>query len=379
MYSLNAFGNMIADATRVEAYSKAIAAAVRHGDVVADIGCGAGLFSLLACRAGARRVFAIEADDCIQLARELAQANGLADRIEFLQSESTSTELPERANVIVSDIRGVLPLFQNAIPVLDDARKRFLCAGGIMIPRQDTLKAGLIDAHEYYCDITSPWEKPIAGLDLSSPLSQALNRLHSSSFRREQLVSEPKEWGVLDYATGAQASLGAELEFVPTREGMAHGICLWFETNLFADIRFSTQPGDHSVYGQMFLPWLKAVAVHEGMRIHVALRADLFKRDYVWRWETTVPATGGQPQIRFTQSSFQGAPFAPQSLRHQELHFIPTLSETGEAELWILQQMRGDQTLQSIAQGALERFPSVFSSRQAAFNRVAELSNKLSR
>jgi len=41
------------------------------GDTVAEIGCDAPAFSsLLACRAGARRVFAIELDDSIQFARQ---------------------------------------------------------------------------------------------------------------------------------------------------------------------------------------------------------------------------------------------------------------------------------------------------------------------
>src|SRR5258708_34937911 len=63
MYSLREFGKMIADAGRFDAYAKAIAAAVGPGDTVAEIGCGPGGFWLLACRAGARRVCAIEADD----------------------------------------------------------------------------------------------------------------------------------------------------------------------------------------------------------------------------------------------------------------------------------------------------------------------------
>lgn len=104
---------MIADVARVNAYAEAIAAAVRPGDLVEDIGCGAGLFSFLACRAGARRVFAIETDECIQSARELAMANGLTDVVEFMQGESLRTELPERVNVVVADIRGVLPLFRD--------------------------------------------------------------------------------------------------------------------------------------------------------------------------------------------------------------------------------------------------------------------------
>src|SRR5690242_2163452 len=115
MYSLRAYGEMIADAGRFDAYSQAIDRVVRPGDVVLEIGCGPGVFSLLACRAGASRVYAIETEDVIHLARELATANGLAGCITFLQGDSRKLELPERVNVIVSDIRGNLPLFDHAV------------------------------------------------------------------------------------------------------------------------------------------------------------------------------------------------------------------------------------------------------------------------
>ncbi len=67
---------------------------------------------MLACRFGARRVYAFEPSPIIELAREIAAANGLADRIEFIPKMSTESSLPEPANVvIVSDVRGILPLF----------------------------------------------------------------------------------------------------------------------------------------------------------------------------------------------------------------------------------------------------------------------------
>jgi predicted RNA methylase len=123
MYSLCDYGATSADSGRFNAHVNAIARAVRSGGTIADIGCGPGLFSLLACRAGARRVFAIESEDIIQFGRELAAANCFTDRIDFFQSDSRKTELPERANVIVFDLRGVLPLYNNAIPSLEDARQ----------------------------------------------------------------------------------------------------------------------------------------------------------------------------------------------------------------------------------------------------------------
>ena len=190
MYSLRDFGAMIADAGRFGAYAKAIAAAVRPGDTVAEIGCGPGVFSLLACRAGARRVFAIESDDSIQFARQLAAANSFTDRIEFFQSDSRKAELPERANVIVSDIRGVLPLHDHAIPSLEDARQRLLAPGGIMIPLRDTLKAAVINADEYYSRLISPWQKSVPGVDLSPSLLPILNQSYGSSFKKDQLLTQ---------------------------------------------------------------------------------------------------------------------------------------------------------------------------------------------
>src|SRR5260370_8838575 len=156
MYSLRAYGDMISDRGRVDAYANAIARAVRPGDVLVEIGCGPGVVGLVACRAGAARVYAIETEDVGHLAKQLASANGLAERIKFLQSDSRRTELPERVDVIVSDIRGTLPLFEHAIPSLEDARQRLLAPGGILIRQRDTLMAALAAADAYYSSVTAP-------------------------------------------------------------------------------------------------------------------------------------------------------------------------------------------------------------------------------
>jgi len=380
MYSLRDFGAMIADAGRFGAYAKAIATAVRPGDTVAEIGCGPGVFSLLACRAGARRVFAIESDDSIQFARQLAAANGFTDRIEFFQSDSRKTELPERVNVIVSDIRGVLPLHDHAIPSLEDARQRLLAPGGIMIPLRDTLKAAVINADEYYSRLISPWQKSVPGVDLSPSLLPILNQSYGSSFKKDQLLTQSQDWGLLDYTVGAPTRVNAELDFHATRNGTAHGVCLWFETRLFEEIGYSSGPGaTATIYGQLFLPWLEPVAVEKGQKIRVALHADLVGQDYIWRWETTISAAAASPELHFQQSTLQGANFSPDSLRRQAVDYSPRLSEAGEADLWMLQRMDGSASLQIIAQSAAQRFPRLFSSWREAFRRAADLSKEFSR
>src|ERR1700722_2202928 len=133
MYSLRGYGEMIADQVRVEAYAQALRKTVKPGNVVLDIGTGPGIFAVLACKLGARRVYAVEPDEIIQVGREVAAANGCADRIVFIEEMSTAINLPEKADVIVSDLRGVLPLFQVHIPSIIDARARFLAPAGKMI------------------------------------------------------------------------------------------------------------------------------------------------------------------------------------------------------------------------------------------------------
>src|SRR5262245_5502595 len=90
--------------SRLDQFARAIAAHIRPGDTVVDLGAGSGILSFLACRAGARRVYAIEAGASLQFARLLATRNGFADRIDFIGGPSTHLVLPERVNAIVGDI-----------------------------------------------------------------------------------------------------------------------------------------------------------------------------------------------------------------------------------------------------------------------------------
>src|SRR5262252_952841 len=96
----------LCDRARLRVFERAIAAAVRPGDVVIDLGAGTGVLGLLACRAGAARVYAIENGGMIEVARALAQANGLVDRIVFLRTHSSEVRLPEPADVVVGDLIG---------------------------------------------------------------------------------------------------------------------------------------------------------------------------------------------------------------------------------------------------------------------------------
>jgi Arginine methyltransferase oligomerization subdomain/Ribosomal protein L11 methyltransferase (PrmA) len=379
MYSLDDFGEMIGDKLRFSAYAEAIQRAVKPGDIVADIGSGPGILGFLACRAGASRVFAIERDSIVEFARQLAAVNGLSDHIEFFNSDSGRTRLPERVNVIVSDLRGALPFFAEAIATLNDARQRFLAAGGILIPQRDVLYAAVVATHERYDRILAPWRQ-VLGLNLDDCLHSVLNAVHATQLKPEHLVSDPQSWCTLNYAEGANCSGEAHMRFPITRTSRAHGLCIWFETHLYDNIGFSTGPSsEETVYGHVFLPWLAPVDLIEGEEVQVELHADPVGSDYVWRWETRIGARDARPEIHFRQSTFYGANFAPSALKRRAAEFSPALSEEGQAECWILQAMNGTASLQEIALGAATRYPSVFPQPEDALRRAGELAVRYSR
>ena len=63
---------IVVDRGRTDAYAHALRARVMPDSVVLHVGASSGILTLLACQAGARKVFAVEQDGIIQVAREIA-------------------------------------------------------------------------------------------------------------------------------------------------------------------------------------------------------------------------------------------------------------------------------------------------------------------
>ena len=149
-YNLRHYGCMLKDRIRVDAYLEALRRAITPGCTVLDIGTGTGFFAVMATRYGAEKVYAVDPNPSILIAKEIAAANNATDKIEFLQADSTKIELPSPADVLVSDLRGVIPLFGQHLDSIQDARDRLLRPGGTQIPQFDELFVTGIESEEIY-------------------------------------------------------------------------------------------------------------------------------------------------------------------------------------------------------------------------------------
>ncbi len=294
MYSLRDYGIMLADTARMDPYAYALKNAVGPDTVVLDIGTATGIHALLAAKFGARRVYAIDSNEAVHLARELAAANGYADRIEFIQAASTEITLPEKADLIVSDLRGALPLFADHIPSIVDARQRHLAPDGCLIPARDTMWVALVEARSVYRDLVRPWEYPY-GLNMEIAKNMVLNSWgddNSGEIHSRDLLNEPQVWAVIDYSTIVNPSVSQTgLKTKVLRAGTAHGLLVWFDGEIGEGIGFSNGPQEKQiaeVYGRGLFPLLEPVRVAEGDTVIIDIHAIHSDGGYDWQWHTQI-------------------------------------------------------------------------------------------
>jgi len=372
-YGIVSYGRMLADRTRLEPYAAALRALVRPGSVVLDIGTGTGFFALLAAKLGARKVYGVDPTDLVRTARELAAENGVADRVEFIQDVSTRVTLPERADVIVSDLRGILPPFQQIVGTMVDARTRLLAPGGALVPRMDVLMAAPLEAAGLWEDMAGPAE--VMGITLGAARRAAVNQWLRDLFDPAQLLAEPREWARMDYRTMVAPDVAGGAEWTAARAGTAHGVGAWFRAELADGIGFDTGPGFRSIYQTAFFPFPEPVELAAGDRVRAELQARLLGGEYLWFWNTTVERAGS-PALSFRQSTFFASAPSADRLRRRADSFIPRLDGDGEVAAFVLGRMDGGASVGRIARELMDRFPGRFESWEAALGRVGTFSER---
>lgn len=379
MYTIAALGDMIADRLRTEAYAAALRATVRRGDVVLDIGTGTGILALLACQSGASRVIAVEPSEAIQVARETARANGFQGTIEFLQGRSDELKLDRKADVIVSDLHGVLPPLRRNLLDIADARVRLLAPGGRLVPRTESLWSSVVEAPGLWRGHMGPWRKRPRGLDIGAGNRCAVNSWRKARFRGRQVLTAPRRWARIDYRKVAEARVEGRLRAPVARRGVGHGLAVWFDADLAPGVGFSNAPDRPPlIYGQAFFPWPEPVALDKGDVVSVRLRADLVGEDYVWTWESSVRRQGQRARtaVDFRQSTFLGNPLTPETLVRRASTHRAKLGRDGLLTRIALELMDGKTPLGEIASALESRFPGRFPSSADALTFVADLSGR---
>jgi hypothetical protein len=177
----------------------------------------------------------------------------LADRITLLQGWSTRLDLPERADVLISELIGTEPLAENVIEVTVDARKRLLKPDARMVPRgiklfglPVTIPRSELDGRALTAETLLSWQSwygidfsPLAPVDRDEP---GLTFVRPDRMRDWQVLADPILLAEVDFPSVTRLSIDSHAIATATSSGPLDGVAIYFELNLSPTTSFSTHP-----------------------------------------------------------------------------------------------------------------------------------------
>lgn len=358
-------------------YERALREVIRPGHVVVDLASGTGILGMLACRAGATRVYAVEAGPIADLGRAIAQANGFADRIHVIRGHSREVSLPERADVVVSDQIGRFGFEAGLLSLFADARARLLKPGGQLVPSRIDLVVAPVE-YQRGSSRVAFWSRQPAGFDFTPAHRVSCNTGYPARFAPAHLLAAPRRGLALHPGEPTSYPLRIDTTFEVTRPATLDGIGGWFEAQLSPGVAMSNSPidSDRILRRQAYFPMASPVAVAAGDRIDVGLR--ILPDEIVVAWTITVQPMNGQP-VSFTHSTLQGMLLDAADVRMTDPRYRPALTERGIARRTTLELCDGTRTLADIEAEVFSRHRPLFASAAEAAAFVAEVVTRYTR
>jgi SAM-dependent methyltransferase len=369
---------MVFDGRRNAAYVRALEKIITPDSVVLDIGAGLGVLGLFAAKLGAKKVYLVEPESVIEVARKAAAASGLTN-VECIRAPLEELTLDIRADVIISVFTGNMLFGEDLLPTLFQARDRFLAPGGVMLPDAARLMVTPVSAPEGYEHHVSGWddfpalceEHKLPALDYSGARSFAANTLvydMGSKYTQEPLA-EPAKALELDLATATEAACNTSAEVTISTQGTAHGWQSWFSMRLAGEWYSTARADGPTHWSETFLPLAEPLPVHPGDVLGIRLSRPEYGE---WSWITHY----GDGQQR--QSSFLSRPLAPADLVKKAASYKPVRNERGRAAARALELMNGEHSVAEIAAIMLNEFPAVYPDQPAAMRLLRGLVQQLS-
>jgi predicted RNA methylase len=135
---------MLSDSSRTKTYQNAInnASDFIKGKTVLDIGTGTGILSMFCAKAGAKKVYAVDASNFVHEAKMIIRENNLQDTITVVKGCLEDKKLPiprKSADVIVSEWMGHFLICEAMIATVLIGRDRFLKPDGLLMPSSAVL------------------------------------------------------------------------------------------------------------------------------------------------------------------------------------------------------------------------------------------------
>lgn len=373
--------HFLKDSHRIDAFRHAIAEIVRPGDIVVDLGSGTGVLGMLACQAGAGRVYSIDDGGIIQIARALSAANGFQDRQTFLKDTSLEITMPEKADVVLADQIGRFGFDAGVVEYFADASRRFLKPGGVLLPSRVDLLVAPVEVPALF-DQVQFWLNRPAGFDYAPARTWAVNTGYPTRLSREQLLGDPARAAAIRLGEATGDVIPLEATITAARPGTLHGVGGWFEAQLSPQVTLTNSPFSPQRIDRrnVYFPIDEPVSVATGDEVRITMR--IRPVETVVAWTVEVWSHNGPKPVRTARvrhSTLSGLLLSTEELERTRPRHVPTLTRSGEARRTLLNLCDGQRSIAEIEQALHERHPDQFKSAKAAGSFVAEVTTWYSR
>ena len=239
---------MLKDEVRTRSYMRAIVENPHlfKGKTVMDVGCGTGVLSIFAAKAGARKVYAVECSRIVDQARMIIEDNGFSDIIEIKDTKVENMELPEQVDIIISEWMGYFLFYESMLDTVLYARDKWLKPGGLMFPDKATLYVCAIEDGQYKSEKIDFWDN-VYGLNMSCIKNLALTEPLVDTVDPEQVMTNVCAVFPIDTTTVTKDELSFAQPFRLTaiRSDYMHALVAYFDiefSHCLKPVSFATGP-----------------------------------------------------------------------------------------------------------------------------------------
>uniref|UniRef100_A0A672H184 type I protein arginine methyltransferase n=1 Tax=Salarias fasciatus TaxID=181472 RepID=A0A672H184_SALFA len=199
--------------------------------VVLDVGCGTGILSMFAARAGAKKVIAVDQSEIIYQAMDIVRSNQLEDKITLIKGRIEDIELPvEKVDIIISEWMGYFLLFESMLDSVLHARDLYLADDGSVYPDLCNISLAALGDTQKHQDRIAFWDD-VYGFNMSCMKKAVVPEAVVEVVKADTLISEPAVIQTID----CNRVCLSELEFVSD-------FCLKITNTTQCTVMFSTGP-----------------------------------------------------------------------------------------------------------------------------------------
>ncbi|XP_028294892.1 protein arginine N-methyltransferase 3-like [Gouania willdenowi] len=203
---------MLKDKVRTESYRDFMYSnpEVFKDKVVLDVGCGTGILSMFAARAGAKQVIAVDQSEILYQAMDIIRANHLEDKITLIKGRIEDIKLPvEKVDIIISEWMGYFLLFESMFDSVLYARDLYLAAGGSVYPDLCNISLAAVGDAQKHRDRVVFWDD-VYGFNMACMKKAVVPEAVVEVVNAETLISQPTVVKTID----CNSVILSDLEFV---------------------------------------------------------------------------------------------------------------------------------------------------------------------